>query len=238
MVIIVNAAFEGQQENSDEHDMDEHVVVIVDADDDDADDGIEHDDGDDAMQLGQEIEMALLNGVAHLGHTDASSSNEMNESTNDTEDTSDNNTTANTQTTAECDDRLLMPTQNGHHDDKRTSKQMDASSGNDEDDDSKENYDMNDDDAESNSFDGMKRIRHDAYDAHDIQCIGETEKLVGAADDCDYYGQNGVDVGDHVADKLKINHNGDGIIANHFIGLYSIDLHKIYSHPHPHKTYF
>lgn len=208
MLIIVNSAFDEQHKNSDDEDDDD-------------------DDHDQMVHLGEEIEMALLNSISqhqlHSIHIDNNSScNEMNESTNDTEDmdTSDNNTTANTQTTAECDDdKSLLPI-NG--DDKPTSK-MECSSGNEDDDsNSKENYDMNDD-AEDSYGDQIKRGKHDAYDANDIQCIDETEQLVngdnGDFDECDYYAQNG-DSNHGVDGLLKLNHNGDGIIANHFIGLY------------------
>lgn len=212
MLIIVNSAFDDEQnKNSD------------DLDDDDDDDHI-------GQLIGQDdIEMALLTTSANSNHhlqlnhiSDGNSCNEMNESTNDTEelDTSDNNTTANTQTTAECDDdKLLLPV-NG---DDKPSKTECSSANEDDDSNSKENYDMNDDDCED-SFDDIKRNKHDAYNANDVQCIDETEQLVnnGDYDDCDYYAmQNGGD-SNHMGDILKKTHNGDGIIANHFIGLYSI----------------
>lgn len=192
MVIIVNSAFEGHDKNS-----------------------------DDETHFTQDIEMGLIS-----INTSINSSNGINESPIDAEelDTSDNNTTNNTQTTAECDDKLLQ-VDDKHIIQNGSSMNGDGDGGDDEDDDSnsKENYDMDYNDFDENLTDEMKRKHHDdSYTLRDVQNAEETQKLVngdngGDLEDCDYYSDG--DAGEK--DILKFNHNdGDGIIANHFIGLY------------------
>lgn len=185
MLIIVNTAFEEPIKNSDEENaqgtIDENAIV-------------------------QDIELAVLSMDESVN-----SSNEINESPIDGEeiDTSDNNTTNNTQTTAECDDRLLPIEQ----------KHIRNGSGS-------SNYD--DYEADENlsiSVDELRKHNGD-YGIQDVQNADETRKLVNGEngselEDCDYYsdGDNDGEVEQLRADIIKFN-GGDGIIANHFIGLY------------------
>lgn len=172
----------------------------------------QHKQSDDENNITHENELVLISVNTSVNSCEA------NESTIDIEDldTSDNNTTNNTQTTAECDDKLLL-----HINEKPLKNE--SSSGNEDDNESKENFDMNLDDFEDN-IDELKRKHnnHDEYDVRDIQNIDETQKLVSDVDfdDCEYYTHNGDDTRKHEL-HLKIN-RGDGIIANHFIGLYHI----------------
>ena len=199
MLIIVNTAFEDPIKNSDDDYDDEpqqqqsQQVAI------------------DEIAIVQDIELAIISINESLN-----SSNEINESPIDGEemDTSDNNTTNNTQTTAECDDRLL-PIEAKHM------RNGSGSSNYDDDYEPDENLSI--------SVDELRKHNGD-YGIQDVQNADETRKLVNGGEngseleDCDYYsdGDNDVDVEQKRAvDILKFN-GGDGIIANHFIGLYFI----------------
>lgn len=204
MLIIVNTAFDEHEQNSDEQNA-QHTV-----------DGTVFDNAAAQDTIGaQDIEMAVISINESLN-----SSNEINESPIDGEemDTSDNNTTNNTQTTAECDDRLL-PIEPKH---------MRNGSGS-------SNYD-DDYEADENLSIGVDELRkHNGdYGLQDVQNADETRKLVNGGnssetEDCDYYsdgdndgdgnGSGNGDVKQGRGDILKFN-GGDGIIANHFIGLY------------------
>lgn len=200
MLIIVNSAFDDKNSDDDDGAMEE------------------------TTHFTQEIELALIS-----VNTSINSSNGINESPIDAEelDTSDNNTTNNTQTTAECDDKLLQ--------ERSPPPPNESCNGDDDDSNSKDNYDMNYDDYDENLTDEMKRKHNDEYDSRDVQNVEETHKLVNGEngvdlEDCDYYsdgdtdGNGGVDNGRE--EILKFNHNnGDGIIANQFIGLYYFYFH-------------
>lgn len=196
MVIIVNSAFEEHDKQSD----DEMAT-------------------NDDTHLAQEIELALIS-----VNTSINSSNGVNESPIDGEelDTSDNNTTNNTQTTAECDDKLLLHVDEVH-------RRNGSVNEDDDDSNSKDNYDMNYDDyyQDENLTDELKRKHTEEYGLRDVQNPGETEKLVngenGGVDleDCDYYSDGEISgIENSREDILKLKRDGDGIIANHFIGLY------------------
>lgn len=194
MLIIVNSAFEEHDKQSD----DEMAPT-------------------DDTHLAQEIELALIS-----VNTSINSSNGINESPIDGEelDTSDNNTTNNTQTTAECDDKLL------HVDE--VQRRNESVNEDDDDSNSKDNYDMNYDDyyQDENLTDELKRKHTEEYGVRDIQNPGETEKLVNGengvdVEDCDYYSDGETSgIENSREDILKLKCDGDGIIANHFIGLY------------------
>lgn len=232
MLIIVNTAFDDQlEENFDDEQTTANQLINAQINDDTAPNITVND-----------IETVLIsvnnfNDNTNPINISANSCNGSNESPVDGEelDTSDNNTTNNTQTTAECDDKLIVHSQ-----------QNGSSSANEDDDDSnsKDNYDMNydydDEEDEENvrlsTVDDIKRKHNEEYDLSDVQNIEETQKLVdssekyaGDLEDCDYYsdGGDGCDADNDSArirqsrndDILKYN-RGDGIIANRFIGLY------------------
>lgn len=196
MIIIVNSAFEEHDKQSD----DEMAT-------------------NDDTHLAQEIELALIS-----VNTSINSSNGINESPIDGEelDTSDNNTTNNTQTTAECDDKLLHVNE--------VQRRNSSINENDYDSNSKDNYDMNYDDyyQDENLTDELKRKHTEEYGMRDVQNPGETEKLVNGEngvdlEDCDYYSDGETSgIENSREDNLKLKRDGDGIIANHFIGLYFI----------------
>lgn len=205
MSIIVNTAFEEGIKNSD----DEH-------DDAGEEDQEPHAQGaGDEILFAQDIELAIISINESLN-----SSNEINESPIDGEemDTSDNNTTNNTQTTAECDDRLL-PIEQKHM------RNGSGSSNYDDDYEADENLSI--------SVDELRKHNGD-YGMKDVQNADETQKLVNGEngselEDCDYYsdGDNDGDVDAHRGDIIKFN-GGDGIIANHFIGLYFSILYSCF----------
>lgn len=198
MLIIVNTAFDENAKNSDEEPEPDESDELTNA---------QRQTTNDEPNIVQDIELAVISVNESLN-----SSNEINESPIDGEeiDTSDNNTTNNTQTTAECDDRLL-PIEQKHN------RNGSGSS----------NYD--DYEADENLSIGVDELRkHNGdYGIHDVQNADETHKLVNGEngselEDCDYYsdGEPNGDAEDHTTnDILKFN-GGDGIIANHFIGLY------------------
>lgn len=230
MLIIVNTAF------------DEQLNENFDDDDDDAPHAQTSDDTAPNI-VSNDIELVLINVHNNSNNTNvsANSCNGTNESPVDGEelDTSDNNTTNNTQTTAECDDKLIAPLhRNGG-----------SSSTNDDDDDSnsKDNYDMNYDyEDEEEENDGQLKRKHNEDDllafqiatnrlSHysnlsDVQNIEETQKLVdpsgksdgGDLEDCDYYSDTDNDSARvrQTQNDVLIYNRGDGIIANRFIGLY------------------
>lgn len=217
MLIIVNTAFDEHIQNSDE----EHAQTVV---DETVFDISAQDVG--AQDIVQDIELTVIS-----INESSNGSNEINESPIDGEeiDTSDNNTTNNTQTTAECDDRLL-PIEQTHM------RNGSGSSNYDDDYEADENLSI--------SVDELRRHNGD-YGLQDVQNADETKKLVNGennseTEDCDYYsdGDNDGDVKKGRGDILKFN-GGDGIIANHFIGLYfSISIpHKLIVFYYLHHTY-
>lgn len=211
MLIIVNTAFDGHIKNSDE----ETAQTAV---DETAFDVTAQDiAAQDIVDIVNDIELAVLSINESLN-----SSNEINESPIDGEemDTSDNNTTNNTQTTAECDDRLL-PIEQKHM------RNGSGSSNYDDDYEADENLSM--------GVDEMRKHNGD-YGLQDVQNADETKKLVNGengseTEDCDYYsdGDNDADVKQGRGNILKFNGGGDGIIANLFIGLY-ISISVSYAH--------
>lgn len=201
MLIIVNTAFEDATKNSDDDEYEDERQPA------------QQQGAIDEIAIVQDIELAIISINESLN-----SSNEINESPIDGEemDTSDNNTTNNTQTTAECDDRLL-PIEPKHM------RNGSGSSNYDDDYEPDENLSI--------SVDELRKHNGD-YGIQDVQNADETQKLVNGGEngseleDCDYYsdGDNDVDVEQNRAvDILKFN-GGDGIIANHFIGLYFIQF--------------
>lgn len=200
MLIIVNTAFDEHANNSDEE-------LEPEPDETNA----QEETTNEEPNVVQDIELAVISINESLN-----SSNEINESPLDGEeiDTSDNNTTNNTQTTAECDDRLL-PIEPKHN-------RNGSGSSNYDDYEADENLSI--------SVDELRKHNGD-YGIKDVQHADETRKLVNGEngselEDCDYYsdGENNGDAVDHTRnDILKFN-GGDGIIANHFIGLYSCHI--------------
>lgn len=242
MLIIVNTAFDEHEKNSDELDDDpngaqsEVTAATATTNLSHSDDGCNGIDVigciavDSIVNVVQDIELAVISIDNSLN-----SSNDINESAIDCEemDTSDNNTTNNTQTTAECDDRLLLSIESKHN------RNGSGSSNYDDDYEADENLSLGIDEIRS------KHIGNGGdYGLKDVQNVEETQKLVNGTEngseieDCDYYsdGENATDIlmmmmmkqqqqqqqqehNGHHDDLKKIN-GGDGIIANHFIGLY------------------
>lgn len=254
MLIIVNSAFDEHAKNSDEIDEDQNeaeseitastaatATTNLNSHSDDGCNGL----GimgsiavDSIVNVVQDIELAVISIDNSLN-----SSNDINESAIDGEelDTSDNNTTNNTQTTAECDDRLLLSIDSKHN------RNGSGSSNYDDDYEADENMSLGVDEIRS------KHIGNGGdYGLKDVQNIEETQKLVNGTEngseieDCDYYsdGENATDIlmmmmkqqqkqqQEHNGhDDLKKINGGDGIIANHFIGLY---FHFFLSLSHTH----
>lgn len=259
MLIIVNSAFDENAKNSDEIDEDqneaESEITVSTAATATTNLNSHSDDGcnglglmgsiavDSIVNVVQDIELAVISIDNSLN-----SSNDINESAIDGEelDTSDNNTTNNTQTTAECDDRLLLSIDSKHN------RNGSGSSNYDDDYEADENLSLGVDEIRS------KHIGNGGdYGLKDVQNIEETQKLVNGTEngseieDCDYYsdGENATDIlmmmmkqqqkqqQEHNGhDDLKKINGGDGIIANHFIGLY---FHFFLSLSHTHQpSYF
>lgn len=256
MLIIVNSAFDEHEKNSDEIDDDQNgaqseITTLT-----TATTNLNHSDDDGCNGLGiigsiavdsivnvvQDIELAVISIDNSLN-----SSNDINESAIDGEelDTSDNNTTNNTQTTAECDDRLLLSIESKHN------RNGSGSSNYDDDYEADENLSIGVDEIRS------KHIGNGGdYGLKDVQNAEETQKLVNGTEngseieDCDYYsdGENATDIlmmmmkqqqkqqQEHNGhDDLKKINGGDGIIANHFIGLYFhffLSLSHIHTNSH------
>lgn len=116
---------------------------------------------------------------------------------------------------------------NGGH--SSASSSGDHGVGDDDDDNSKDNYDMDDgEEEEEEIINGHHHVNghhpNDDDDASDDDRIKETDSLVeknrlNDLEDCDYYSDGDGD-DDEREEILKCNNGGDGIIANHFVGLY------------------